>query len=148
MLEEIQQANKAFATIKSALQNGREFYDVSDSCATYFNCRSIIARRSNKRSKKKTELQNFFELEKLRKQEEWIREWMIYSGRAGLYDDWLKFQAQCKKVRAAEARALKQKENDVWHQVQKWLKWMGVAISSLASTLMAVMEVVNATAKG
>ena len=93
MLEEIQQANQAFATIKSALQNGREFYDVSESCATYFNCKSIIARRSKKKGRK-TELQNFMELEKLRKQEEWIREWMIYAGRPNLYDDWLKFQSQ------------------------------------------------------
>ena len=147
MLEEIQQANAAFATIKSALQNGREFYDVSDSCATYFNCKSIIARRSNKRSKKKTELQNFFELEKLRKQEEWIREWMIYSGRAGLYDDWLKFQAQCKKVRAAEARKKKQRDNATITQVMKWFKWMSGAIASVCSILVAVMEFLNTAVK-
>ena len=57
MLAEIQEANKAFGVIKNALQNGRELYDVSGSCATYFNCKSIIARRSNKRSKKKTQKQ-------------------------------------------------------------------------------------------
>ena len=110
MLTEIQEANKAFGVIKNALQNGRELYDVSGSCATYFNCKSIIARRSNKRSKRKSELENFLHLEKLRKQEEWIREWMIYAGRPGLYDDWLRFHAQCKKVRAAEARNKKLKE--------------------------------------
>ena len=55
MLAEIQEANKAFGVIKNALQNGRELYDVSSSCATYFNCKSIKARRSNKRSKRKTE---------------------------------------------------------------------------------------------
>ena len=147
MLEEIQQANKAFATIKSALQKGREFYDVSDSGATYFNCKSIIARRSNKRSKKKTELQNFFELEKLRKQEEWIREWMIYSGRAGLYDDWLKFQAQCKKVRAAEERKKKEIDNATMTQVMKWFKWMSGAIASVCSVLVAVMEFLNTAVK-
>ena len=121
MLEEIQQANQAFATIKSALQNGREFYDVSESCATYFNCKSLIARRSKKKGRK-TELQNFMELEKLRKQEEWIREWMIYAGRPNLYDDWLKFQSQCKKVRAAEERAKKQSDEAIANQVMKWFK--------------------------
>jgi hypothetical protein len=146
VLEEIQQANKAFATIKSALQNGREFYDVSESCATYFNCKSIIARRSKKKGKK-TELQNFMELEKLRKQEEWIREWMIYAGRPNLYDDWLKFQSQCKKVRAAEERAKKQSDEAIANQVMKWFKWMGGATATLFSILVAVMDFLE-VAKG
>tara|TARA_Y100001938_G_scaffold46596_1_gene64852 strand:- start:361 stop:804 length:444 start_codon:yes stop_codon:yes gene_type:complete len=146
VLEEIQQANKAFATIKSALQNGREFYDVSESCATYFNCKSIIARRSKKKGRK-TELQNFMELEKLRKQEEWIREWMIYAGRPNLYDDWLKFQSQCKKVRAAEERAKKQSDEAIANQVMKWFKWMGGATATLFSILVAVMDFLE-VAKG
>jgi hypothetical protein len=41
---------------------------------------------------------------------------MIYHGRAGLWDDWLKFQADAKRKRDAEARAavlaeIKRKEN-------------------------------------
>jgi hypothetical protein len=146
VLEEIQQANAAFATIKSALKNGREFYDVGDSCATYFNCKSIIARRSKKNGKK-TQLQNFLELEKLKKQEEWIREWMIYSGRAGLYNDWLKFQSQCKKVRAAEERKKKQLEDATMTQVMKWFKYMSGAIASVCSILVAVMEFLNTAVK-
>jgi len=145
MLAEIQEANKAFGVIKNALQNGRELYDVSGSCATYFNCKSIIARRSNKRSKKKTELENFMHLEKLRKQEEWIREWMIYAGRPGLYDDWLRFQAQCKKVRAAEERKKKLDDASTIKQVQRWFQYMGGAIGTLSTMLVAVMEVINAS---
>ena len=145
MLAEIQEANKAFGVIKNALQNGRELYDVSGSCATYFNCKSIIARRSNKRSKRKSELENFMHLEKLRKQEEWIREWMIYAGRPGLYDDWLRFQAQCKKVRAAEARKKKLDDASTIKQVQRWFQYMGGAVGTLSTMLVAVMEVINAS---
>ena len=145
MLAEIQEANKAFGVIKNALQNGRELYDVSGSCATYFNCKSIIARRSNKRSKRKSELENFMHLEKLRKQEEWIREWMIYAGRPGLYDDWLRFQAQCKKVRAAEERKKKLDDASTIKQVQRWFQYMGGAIGTLSTMLVAVMEVINAS---
>ncbi len=144
MLAEIQEANKAFGVIKNALQNGRELYDVSGSCATYFNCKSIIARRSNKRSRRKSELENFMHLEKLRKQEEWIREWMIYAGRPGLYDDWLRFQAQCKKVRAAEERKKKLDDANTIKQVQRWFQYMGGAIGTLSTMLVAVMEVINA----
>ena len=143
MLAEVQAANAAFNTIKSALKNGRELYDVSDSCATYFNSKSAIARRSNKK-KKGTPLQNFMELEKLKKQEEWLREWMIYAGRPGLYDDWLKFQSECKRVRASEESKRRAKENSMEALAEKWMKWMGLSVTSLGSLLVTVMEVLNA----
>tara|TARA_R110002126_G_scaffold5713_2_gene30598 strand:+ start:197 stop:631 length:435 start_codon:yes stop_codon:yes gene_type:complete len=142
MLAEVQAANAAFNTIKSALKNGRELYDVSDSCATYFNSKSVISRRANKK-RKGSYLENFMHLEKLKKQEEWIREWMIYAGRPGLYDDWLKFQSECKRMRAAEERRRRQEANSMEVLVEKWLKWMGAGITSLGSILVTVMEVLN-----
>jgi len=48
-------------------------------------------------------------LEQLKKQEEELREMMIYQGRAGLWTDWLKFQLEAKKKReeAERQRVLK-----------------------------------------
>jgi hypothetical protein len=43
-------------------------------------------------------------LEQLKKQEEELREMMIYQGRAGLWTDWLKFQLDAKKRREAAER--------------------------------------------
>ena len=142
MLAEVQAANAAFNTIKSALKNGRELYDVSDSCATYFNSKSVISRRANKK-RKGSYLENFMHLEKLKKQEEWIREWMIYAGRPGLYDDWLKFQSECKRMRAAEERRRRQEANSIEVLAEKWLKWMGAGITSVGSIVVTVMEVLN-----
>jgi len=142
MLAEVQAANAAFNTIKSALKNGRELYDVSDSCATYFNSKSVISRRANKK-RKGSYLENFMHLEKLKKQEEWIREWMIYAGRAGLYDDWLKFQSECKRMRAAEERRRRDEANSLEVIAEKWLKWMGAGITSVGSIVVTVMEVLN-----
>ena len=142
MLAEVQAANAAFNTIKSALKNGRELYDVSDSCATYFNSKSVISRRANKK-RKGSYLENFMQLERLKKQEEWIREWMIYAGRPGLYDDWLKFQSECKRMRAAEERRRRQEANSIEVLAEKWLKWMGAGITSVGSIVVTVMEVLN-----
>jgi hypothetical protein len=142
MLAEVQAANAAFNTIKSALKNGRELYDVSDSCATYFNSKSVISRRANKK-RKGSYLENFMQLERLKKQEEWIREWMIYAGRPGLYDDWLKFQSECKRMRAAEERRRRDEANSIEVLAEKWLKWMGAGITSVGSILVTVMEVLN-----
>jgi len=142
MLAEVQAANAAFNTIKSALKNGRELYDVSDSCATYFNSKSVISRRANKK-RKGSYLENFMQLERLKKQEEWIREWMIYAGRPGLYDDWLKFQSECKRMGAAEERRRRDEANSIEVLAEKWLKWMGAGITSVGSILVTVMEVLN-----
>ncbi len=128
MLAEIAAANAAFATIKMALKNGRELYDCANSCAEYFTNKSSIARRS-KRNGNKTQFQAFMELEKLKKQEEWIREWMIYAGRPGLYDDWLKFQSECKRQRAAELnkRSAERASNNQF--VATLMKWtLGILI--------------------
>ena len=43
-------------------------------------------------------------LEQIKKQEEELREMMIYQGRAGLWTDWLKFQLEAKKKREAAER--------------------------------------------
>jgi hypothetical protein len=83
------------------------------------------------------------QLERLKKQEEWIREWMIYAGRPGLYDDWLKFQSECKRMRAAEERRRRDEANSIEVLAEKWLKWMGAGITSVGSILVTVMEVLN-----
>ena len=38
-------------------------------------------------------------LEKIREEEEWIREYMIWAGRPGLWQDWQTFQAKARKER-------------------------------------------------
>ena len=43
-------------------------------------------------------------LEKLKQQEEELKQMMIYSGRGGLWDDWLAFQVKVKKKREADKR--------------------------------------------
>jgi len=43
-------------------------------------------------------------LEKLKKQEEELKQMMIYSGRGGLWTDWLKFQSDAKRRREEAER--------------------------------------------
>ncbi|MEK9699962.1 MAG: hypothetical protein VW270_29550, partial [Candidatus Poseidoniales archaeon] len=45
------------------------------------------------------ELEEFMHLEKLRQQEEDLKQWMIYAGRPGLWHDWQRFQAEARKAR-------------------------------------------------
>ena len=48
-------------------------------------------------------------IEKIKEQEEWLKEYMIYAGRADMYKDWLQFQSECKRARDKEERVRKHK---------------------------------------
>ena len=112
MLVEIAAANAAFQVIKKALSNGKELYDVADQATKFFDNKSAIAKKANK-SGGKTELQCFMQLEKIKEQEVWLKEYMIYAGRADMYSDWLKFQVECRqnRERAERIRIIKRAKN-------------------------------------
>ena len=103
MLAEIAAANAAFSVIKEALSHGKQLYDVSDQATTYFNNKAKVAKKA-KPGGNKSELAAFMELQKLQKEEEWIREYMIYAGDPGMWEAWLKFQSDAKRAREEEKR--------------------------------------------
>ena len=76
MLLEIAAANAAFGIIKEALTNGKELYEVADTVGSYFDNKSIIAKKA-KQGGNGDELSAFMELQKLKKEEEWLKEYMI-----------------------------------------------------------------------
>jgi hypothetical protein len=109
MLAEIAAANAAFSVIKTALKNGREIYDVGDTATKYFDNKAAVAKKA-KRGGNKSELAAFLELQKLQKEEEWLKEHMIYAGDPGMWEAWLQFQADCKRNRQAQAAAARRKK--------------------------------------
>ena len=86
MLAEIAAANAAFAVIKTAIQNGRQIADVAHKVGDYVNATEDARKKAEKRKRKSggSDLEAFIQLEKLREQEEQLKQWMIYAGRAGL----------------------------------------------------------------
>ena len=110
MLAEIAAANAAFQVIKSALSNGKELYDCSAAAQSYFNNKSSISKRVA--SKGKSDLEAFMALEKIKAQEEWLKDYMIYAGRPDMWGDWLAYQAKCKQDRLkAEKIAILKRKN-------------------------------------
>jgi hypothetical protein len=100
MLAEIAAANAAFAVIKSAIQNGREIADVAHKVGDYVNATEDLRKLGEKKKRRgSTDLEEFLHLEKLKQQEEELKQWMIYAGRPGLWADWQKFQAEARKAR-------------------------------------------------
>ena len=105
MLAELAVANAAFAVIKEAVANSGDIMAAGESLFKYFDTKAEIQKKaSSKGGSDRGDLEEFMALEKLKKQEEELREMMIYQGRAGLWTDWLKFQLEAKKKREEAER--------------------------------------------
>ncbi len=128
MLAEIAAANAAFSVIKQALSNGKEIFEVGEEATRYFDSKSVVAKKSNAHGNKE-ELAAFMELQKLRKQEEWLREHMIYAGDPGIWDAWLQFQSDAKRAREKGIREEKLRKAKQMEFILLWIKVVaGIAI--------------------
>jgi hypothetical protein len=114
MLAEIAAANAAFAVIKAALANGKELHQLGSRVFDYFDNKAAIQEKATKKGGG-SDMEEFMALERLRQQEEELRERMVYAGRPGMWDDWVKFQAAAARKRreakeAAAREALRRQE--------------------------------------
>ena len=115
MIAEIAAANAAFAVIKGALANGKELHQLGSRVFDYFDNKAKIQENATKKGNS-SDLEEFMALERLKHQQEELRERMVYAGRPGMWDDWVKFQAIAARKRreakeAAAREAIRRKEN-------------------------------------
>ena len=129
MLAEIAAANAAFAVIKGAIRNGKEIADVATSVGKYVNATEDLRKKGEKKKRAGgADLEEFMHLEKLRQQEEELKQLMIYTGRPGLWHDWQKFQAQARKDRLAAAEARKRK-------IEQWIEIAIIVLVCVVGTV-------------
>jgi len=107
MLAELALANSAFAIIKEAVQNSGDLMNAGQAVFQYFDSKSTIQKRYEDKAKnaKTNDIEEFFALEQLKKQETELREMMQWQGRAGMWADWLEFQKQAKQKREEARKA-------------------------------------------
>jgi len=122
MLAEIAAANAAFAVIKTAIQNGREIADVANKVGEYVDATESLRKKGEKKKRAGNgDLEEFMHLEKLKQQEEQLKEWMIWAGRPGLWQDWIRFQAEARKRRLAEQEARRRR-------IKQWIEIGTIAL--------------------
>jgi len=129
MLAEIAAANAAFKVIKTVISNGKELYDCSEAATKYFNNKSAIAKRVA--SKGKSDLDAFMALEKIKEQEVWLKDYMVYAGRPDMYTDWLNYQAECRRNREKEERLAAAKRRENLKLIKQFVTIMGIALAGL-----------------
>jgi hypothetical protein len=105
MLAELALANAAFAVIKEAVQNSGDLMAAGDSLFKFFDSKAELQKKAkSSNGSDRGDLEAFMALEQIRKNEEELKQMMIYQGRGGLWTDWLKFQLDAKKKREAAER--------------------------------------------
>ncbi len=106
MLLELAAANAAFAVIKETLQNGGEIMSAGRAVVDWFNAKNSLQEKvQDKPPDQRSDLEEFFALEELNRQQQELKELFIYQGRPGLWDDWLAFQVKARQDREAKAAA-------------------------------------------
>jgi hypothetical protein len=135
MLVELAAANAAFAVIKEAVQNSGDLMAAGSKVFEYFDAKSSIQKKYESKAKnaKSNDIEEFFALEQLKKQEIELREMMQWQGRAGMWTDWLEFQKQAKQKRVEAERA--ELRAAAARKAKIWLGLMWAAIVSLMGVL-------------
>ena len=127
MLVELAAANAAFAVIKEAVANGGDIMAAGQHLFSYFDNKSAIQKKAAENGNK-SDMEEFMALEQLRQQEEQLKELMVYTGRPGLWTDWLKFQVEAKKKREAAAREEELKRQRFMDQMKSIGLWSAVVV--------------------
>lgn len=138
MIAELAAANAAFQVIKAALNNGKELSAIGGRVFDYFDNKAKIQEKATKKagSGERSDMEEFMALEQLNAQEVELRERMIYAGRPGLWEDWVKFQAQAarrrREAKEATARSARLRKAKIGNIID-------IAVLSLASVVIAIL---------
>jgi hypothetical protein len=124
-------ANAAIGAVKEFIQNGRDLCDAGDHLATYFDTKAKIQEKANKNGYK-SDLEAFRALEKLKQQEAELKEMMIYSGRGGMWDDWLQFQVEQKRQRVAAEEMAARVKRERRRKIREWMLAVVIVVTTLA----------------
>lgn len=116
MLAELAAANAAFAVIKQCVQNGRELASAGKQISDFVCAKEELTRRKNKKTNrgyKASDLEEFMALEKIKQNEQQLKEIMIWTGRPGLWNDWQKFLAEARKSRRVQEELAKKRREEL-----------------------------------
>jgi hypothetical protein len=130
MLAEIAAANAAFAVIKGALANGKELHQLGSRVFDYFDNKAKIQESVTKKGGG-SDLEEFMALERLRQQEEELRERMVYAGRPGMWADWQKFQAQAARKRREDAEAAAREKKLRAERLAQLIEYIAIGMASV-----------------
>lgn len=124
MLAELAAFNSAFATVKATVQAGRSLASAASAIAQMVDTKADLQTKLTKKknsifsSSTQHDLEEFLALEQIREAETQLREIMIYSGRAGLHQDFVKFQSEARKARQDAQKEAERKRRELQEKIE------------------------------
>ena len=142
MLAELAVATAAFKTVKTFISEGKELYDMGEQLYSYFDAKSSLQKAVNKSNKSdKSDLEEFLALEKIKAQEDELRQLMIYTGRPGMWTDWLKFQSAAHQRREEERKEIARKKAKFEQDMYQYFE-IGVIVCLVVGVVIGISRLV------
>jgi len=133
LLEYVAAANAAYSVIKKFVSNGRELTDCAQHIAKFVDSKDALAAAHSKKKnsiwttfsgKEDSDLETFMHLEQLREKEEELKRMMIYLGRPGLHQDYVRFCVEARKQRQQDAKDRAKQIEDLKENIGVILLWV------------------------
>ena len=113
MIAELAAFNAAFGVVKEFVANGKDLSDCFGFIGQMTTAKEDLKLKRDKKGFT-SDAEEFMAFEQMNKAEQELRELMQYYGRAGLWDDFIKFQAEARKARLQERADRIKKINQRW----------------------------------
>jgi len=113
VIAELAAFNAAFGVVKEFVANGKDLSDCFGLIGQMTTAKEDLKLKADKRGFT-SDAEEFAALEQIKQAEDQLRELMQYYGRAGLWDDFVKFQAEARKARLLERNERIRKINQRW----------------------------------
>ena len=119
MLVELAAINAAYSVIKEVVGNGKELSECASSISDFFKHKERLEEKVSKTPEaERSNLEEFFALEDIRRKEQELKDLMLIAGRPGLYDDWVNFQANKEKQEIARRKEAIRKHQEHQEHIQ------------------------------
>lgn len=143
MLAELMMANQAFGVLKQTVMNGKDLMSAGKAIGAFVQAEEELQARGNAKKNSiwrriggsdGSDLEEFMALEKIRAQKAELESMMKLYGRGGLYNDWVRFQAEQRKARQEAIEEQRKRRQRLVHGVVAT-----VAIIITGSIVLAVL---------
>jgi hypothetical protein len=113
VIAELAAFNAAYSVVKEFVANGKDLTDCFGFIGQMTTAKEDLKLKAEKRGFT-SDAEEFAALEQIKQAEQELRELMQYYGRAGLWEDFVKFQAEARKARLLERNERIKKINQRW----------------------------------
>ena len=146
MIAELAAFNAAFGVVKAAISNGRDIASCAKQIGDMIGAEEELQKRGTKKrnsfwstlaGKDTNDFEEFMALEKIKEQRKELLSSMQLYGRAGLKDDFLKFEIEARKARRQAAVDAKQRKEKMGEYIVGFIL-VGAGITILGVIVYAI----------